>query len=87
VPKTGTSLVRQWRGHAHTVMVCGDGFEYEGRHYRSLRLQERIYGGKTRLLRRRLHTLAGELGKDNRSFVGPYKGRLMRSRRCETEAC
>ena len=36
VPKTGTTLVRQWRGHTHTVLVHEDGFEYEGQHYRSL---------------------------------------------------
>ena len=36
VPKTGTILVRQWRGHAHTVLVREHGFEYEGQHYRSL---------------------------------------------------
>ena len=44
-PKTGTTLVRQWRGHAHTVLVREDGFEYEGRHYRSLTvIAERITG-------------------------------------------
>ena len=36
VLKTGTRLVRHWRGHAHTVLVREDGFEYEGQHYRSL---------------------------------------------------
>jgi hypothetical protein len=36
VPKTGTTLVRQWHGHAHTVLVREDGFDYEGQHYRSL---------------------------------------------------
>src|SRR5215831_360436 len=36
MPKTGTMLVRQWRGHTHTVLVREDGFEYEGQHYRSL---------------------------------------------------
>jgi hypothetical protein len=36
VLKTGARLVRQWRGHAHTVLVLGDGFEYEGQRYRSL---------------------------------------------------
>ena len=36
VPKTGTTLVRQWRGHTHTVLIREDGFEYEGQHYRSL---------------------------------------------------
>ena len=34
--KTGTTLVRQWRGHTHTVLVREDGFEYDGQHYRSL---------------------------------------------------
>ncbi len=36
VLKTGASLVRQWRGHTHTVLVREDGFEYEGQRYRSL---------------------------------------------------
>jgi hypothetical protein len=45
VLKTGTRLVRHWRGHAHTVLVCEDGFEYEGQHYRSLTvITERITG-------------------------------------------
>jgi Protein of unknown function (DUF2924) len=45
VLRTGTTLVRQWRGHTHTVLVREDGFEYEGRHYRSLTvIAERITG-------------------------------------------
>jgi len=45
VPKTGTTLVRQWRGRAHTVLVREDGFEYEGQRYRSLTvIAERITG-------------------------------------------
>ena len=45
MPKTGTTLVRQWRGHTHTVLVREDGFEYEGQHYRSLTvIAERITG-------------------------------------------
>jgi len=45
MPKTGTRLVRQWRGHAHIVLVREDGFEYEGQHYRSLTvIAERITG-------------------------------------------
>jgi len=44
-PKTGTVLVRQWRGHAHAVLVREGGFEYEGEHYRSLTvIAERITG-------------------------------------------
>jgi hypothetical protein len=43
--KTGTTLLRQWRGHTHTVLVGEDGFEYEGRRYRSLTvIAERITG-------------------------------------------
>jgi len=43
--KTGATLVRQWRGRAHTVLVREDGFEYEGQRYRSLTvIAERITG-------------------------------------------
>jgi hypothetical protein len=43
--RTGTTLVRQWRGHTHTVLVREDGFEYEGQHCRSLTvIAERITG-------------------------------------------
>jgi len=42
---TGTTLVRQWRRHTHTVLVREDGFEYEGQQYRSLTvIAERITG-------------------------------------------
>ena len=45
VPKTGARLVRQWRGHTHTVVVGENGFEYEGQRYRSLTvIAERITG-------------------------------------------
>ena len=36
VLKTGATLVRQWRGHTHAVLVRDGGFEYEGQAYRSL---------------------------------------------------
>ena len=43
--KTGATLVRQWRGHTHTVLVREDGFEYDGRRYRSLTvIAEQITG-------------------------------------------
>lgn len=35
-PKTGTRLVRDWRGDRHHVLVLDQGFQYQGRHYRSL---------------------------------------------------
>jgi hypothetical protein len=45
VMKTGVTLVRQWRGRTHTVLVGDDGFEYEGQRYRSLTvIAERITG-------------------------------------------
>jgi len=45
VPKIGSTLVRQWRGRTHTVLVGEDGFEYESQHYRSLSvIAERITG-------------------------------------------
>ena len=45
VLRTGTTLVRQWRGHAHTVLVREKGFEYDGEHYPSLTvIAERITG-------------------------------------------
>jgi hypothetical protein len=45
VLKAGTTLVRQWRGHTHTVLVHKDGFEHDGQRYRSLTvIAERITG-------------------------------------------
>jgi hypothetical protein len=32
----GTRLVRDWHGTGHTVIVLGDGFEYGGKHWKSL---------------------------------------------------
>jgi hypothetical protein len=34
--RPGAKLVREWRGETHTVIVCEDGFESGGRHWRSL---------------------------------------------------
>ena len=45
VLKSGATLVRQWRGHTHTVLVREDGFEYQGQRYRSLTvIAEQITG-------------------------------------------
>ena len=35
-PVAGTRLVREYRGTEHTVTVLADGFEWQGRPYRSL---------------------------------------------------
>ena len=43
--KPGTKLVREWHGHAHTVSVLDDGFEYQGERFGSLsRVARRITG-------------------------------------------
>ena len=43
--RTGMTLVRQWRGRAHTVLIREDGFEYDGQRYRSLTvIAEKITG-------------------------------------------
>ena len=34
--KAGAKLVREWRGNTHTVTVIDEGFEWKGRHWRSL---------------------------------------------------
>jgi hypothetical protein len=49
VLKTGATLVRQWRGYTHTVLVRDDGFEYDGQRYRSLTvIAEKITGAHWR---------------------------------------
>jgi len=35
-PVVGTQLIREWRGVEHKVTVLADGFEWEGRRYKSL---------------------------------------------------
>ena len=45
VLKAGSTLVREWRGHTHAVLIRENGFEYEGQRYRSLTvIAERITG-------------------------------------------
>jgi hypothetical protein len=36
MPITGTRLIREWQGVEHVVTVTADGFEWQGRPYRSL---------------------------------------------------
>ena len=35
-PMAGTRLIREWQGVEHTATVLDDGFEYQGRKYKSL---------------------------------------------------
>ena len=41
----GTRLVREWRGVTYTVLVHADGFEWNGRRYRSLTIVAREITG------------------------------------------
>jgi Protein of unknown function (DUF2924) len=34
--RAGTKLVREWKGKIHEVVISADGFEYQGRTYKSL---------------------------------------------------
>lgn len=43
--KPGTRLVREWHGVTHVVLVHPDGFEWEGRRYRSLSVIARAITG------------------------------------------
>jgi len=43
--KTGTVLVREWRGVVHRVLVLDDGFEHRDKRYRSLTLVARAITG------------------------------------------
>jgi hypothetical protein len=36
MPITGTRLIREWQGVEHAVTVTADGFEWQGRPYKSL---------------------------------------------------
>jgi hypothetical protein len=43
--KPGTTLVREWHGRTHTVIVQEKGFEHDGKHYASLtQIAQRITG-------------------------------------------
>ena len=36
MPIAGTRLLREWQGVEHTVTVLAEGYEWQGRPYRSL---------------------------------------------------
>jgi hypothetical protein len=44
-PVVGTQLIREWRGFQHKVTVLADGFEWEGRRYKSLSAVARAITG------------------------------------------
>lgn len=45
MPITGTRLLREWQGAEHVVTVTSDGFEWQGRPYRSLSAVARAITG------------------------------------------
>jgi Protein of unknown function (DUF2924) len=44
-PVVGTQLIREWRGVEQRVVVLADGFEWEGRRYKSLSAVARAVTG------------------------------------------
>jgi hypothetical protein len=44
-PIAGTRLIREWQGIEHCVTVLADGFEYQGRPYKSLSAIARAIAG------------------------------------------
>ena len=44
-PIAGTKLIREWQGVEHTVTVLADGYEWQGRPYRSLSAVARAITG------------------------------------------
>jgi hypothetical protein len=44
-PVVGTKLIREWDGVEHTVTVLKDGFEWDGRRYKSLSAVARAITG------------------------------------------
>jgi hypothetical protein len=44
-PIAGTRLIREWKGVEHTVTVLNDGYEYQGRLYKSLSAIARAIAG------------------------------------------
>ena len=44
-PMVGSQLIRMWRGTEHRVEVLADGFEWEGRRYKSLSAVARAISG------------------------------------------
>jgi Protein of unknown function (DUF2924) len=45
MPIAGTRLIREWQGVEHTVTVLNDGYEWQGRPYRSLSAVARAIAG------------------------------------------
>jgi hypothetical protein len=43
--KSGTKLVREWKGRVHEVMICEDGYVWTGKRYRSLTQVARLITG------------------------------------------
>jgi DUF2924 family protein len=44
-PVVGAQLIRDWRGVEHRVVVLADGFEWQGRRYKSLSAVARAITG------------------------------------------
>jgi hypothetical protein len=91
--KSGATLVRQWRGRTHTVLVREDGFEYDGQRYRSLTvIAERITGGRreagdrcSRITSRSFSASAADMWNSRRTDPAVFS--LVRGERGKPDIC
>ncbi len=78
--KAGTRLVREWRGVTYTVLVHADGFEWNGRRYRSLTIVAREITGAHWSGRPALQRLLSDIKAGKVQIIVVYKvDRLTRS--------
>lgn len=77
-PIAGTRLLREYRGLEHVVTVVADGFEYEGRPYRSLSAIARAIiparagtAGRSSVCMREAHEPADDARTGDTDFHGP----------------
>lgn len=66
--KPGARLVREWRSQTHTVIVTEDGFEWQGKQWRSLTAIANAITG-TKWSGPRFFALTGKTGKNDQAMV------------------
>ena len=71
--KSGTRLVREWRGVTHTVLIHADGIEWRGQRYRSLSVVAREITG-ARWSGPRFFGLRRQLDSHSRAGEGDGEG-------------
>ena len=75
--KPGARLVREWHGRTHAVVVTEEGFEYEGKLYRSLTgIAREIRRGLVRTAVLRIATTASAPGRNHAPLRKSDGGRV-----------